>query len=177
MAEWSSHVLSHIHILISTVCLICWNAINSVMDCSMRACVQLQNESHQQVLPRQLKIVAITQQACCVVLTGQPRVLLSWRHTEQRINTSLSLPLTSCSRSYFVCEVFEDGTAVLPVKTKLLCDFTLTCFRLLSQLWETAATQQTTAEFFFNAFTTETRSLALWMQVTHTSGHKIIHKT
>lgn len=40
-------------------------------------------------------------------------------------------------------------------KTKLLCDFTLTCFRHLSQHWEIAAAQQASAKYLKNVSTTQ----------------------
>lgn len=63
------------------------------------------------------------------------------------------------------------STMAKPVKTKLLCDFTLTCFRHLSQHWETAAAQQTAAQCFVNASITTRGRATLWMEVDWTSPH------
>lgn len=60
-----------------------------------------------------------------------------------------TLLLAVCKMLYF----WELDVTSTAVKTKLLCDFTLTCFRHLSQHQETAAAQQTAAEHFIDSKT------------------------
>lgn len=151
--------------LIGSVCLIYWNTINLSMDFR-------EHESSCQIttLMSSSDLFKVANGRChsrhttssaCFVLLDKPVEIVSFPsshlQTEQRVNIPLSLSSVSSSASFFcglqglVFWVLGVGSTVaMPVKTKLLCDFTLTCFKHPSQHWETAAAQQTAAECFIN---------------------------